>query len=72
MSSQNTPKLQYVVEQVFRDMNTGALWIDILIDRVYYASLGPFSSEAERQKASDDFAECARSLGAKDVPNWKQ
>ena len=71
--SGNCPKppkqtTQVVAEYIFRDMRDGEFWIDIHINRSPYAKLGPFSSEAERQRAHDDLLGMTRSLGAIDVP----
>lgn len=61
-------KTQVMVEYIFRDMRDGEFWIDVKIDRQPYCSLGPFTTEGERQKAHEDLLSTTRKLGAKDVP----
>jgi len=57
-----------VVEYVHRDTTSGEFWLDFRVDGQPYASVGPFATEAERQRAHEDMMGMMRSLGAKDVP----
>lgn len=61
-------RTEAVVEYVFRDMSSGALWLDIVVNREPYVQIGPFDTETERQRAHDDLLKTMRSMGAKDVP----
>jgi len=67
-----------VVTWIFRDMKdaeTGepsSYWIDIDVDGEFYGSLGPFETEAHRDRAHADVTQMLRSLGGTDVPNKPQ
>jgi hypothetical protein len=66
------PKTEVVAEYVFRDMTNGEFWIDVRVNRQPYMQIGPFDTEAERQRAHDDLLNMTRSLGAKDLPPREQ
>lgn len=66
------PKLASLVEYLFVDNVNGDFWIDIRVDRKTYTQIGPFETEAERQRAHDDLLEMTRSQGAQDLPNMPQ
>lgn len=61
-----------VVEYIHRDMANGEFWLDFRVDGQPYASVGPFTSEAERQRARDDMLGQMRAWGAKDLPSKPQ
>ncbi len=61
-----------LIEYIFRDMKNGEFWLDIVVDRQPYYSLGPFESEAARQVVHDDLIGMMRSMGARDVPKAMQ
>lgn len=63
---------EVLAEYIFRDMRNGEFWIDINVDRQYYCSLGPFDTEAERERVHADLMRMTRSLGAKDLPGGMQ
>ena len=58
-----------VVEYTFRTDADGAFWIDVVADRggAGSGSIGPFDTEAERQRAYDDMTSMVRSLGGSDL-----
>lgn len=61
-----------VVEYMLRDMSGGSFWIDVVVDRERWGSIGPFETETERQRALDDLLSMTRELGAKDLPLKEQ
>ena len=65
-------KTEVVAEYVFRNMKDGELWLDVRVNRQPYIQIGPFDTEAERQRVHDDLISMARSLGAKDIPGQPQ
>lgn len=65
-------KTEVVAEYILRDMRDGEFWIDIRMNRTPHGSVGPFASDAERQRALDDLLSMTRSLGAVDVPALPQ
>lgn len=62
-------KTEVMVEYIFRDMRNGEFWIDIKVQRQPWCQIGPFASEAERQRAHDDLLNMTRASGAKDFPS---
>jgi hypothetical protein len=65
------PKVDTVVEYVYRQQD-GEFWLDIVADRMPWAQIGPFSTEAERHAAKADMLNMMRSMGAKDLPTQPQ
>lgn len=57
-----------MAEYIFRDMESGELWVDVYVDRQPYIAFGPFDTEGERQRLHDDLIKTTRSVGAVDVP----
>ena len=62
-----TPTIEAVIEYVHRKAGD-EFWLDIRIDRETLRQLGPFDTEAERQRVHDDLLGMMRSLGAKELP----
>lgn len=67
----NRQRPECVVEYFHRE-TSGEFWIDILVDRSGFTSLGPFSTENERRRAYDDLLQMTRTLGATDLPHLPQ
>ncbi len=65
------PKLMAIIEYLHRQDALG-FWIDVLADRQPHASLGPFGSEEERQRAHDDILIMVRAFGGKDMSRLPQ
>lgn len=61
------PSVEAVIEYLHRD-DGSQFWLDIRANREDWASLGPFDTAAERQRAHDDMLNMMRSAGAKDLP----
>lgn len=65
------PKVMSIVEYMHRNED-GRYWLDIVADRTTTQTLGPFTTESDRQRAHDDLMAMMRSVGAKDLPNYTQ
>ncbi len=65
-------KTEVIAEFLFRDALDGEFWIDVRMNRLPYAQIGPFATATERQRAHDDLMNMTRSLGAKDLPTHPQ
>jgi hypothetical protein len=65
------PTVEAVIEYLHRE-TAGQFWLDIQVNRGALASVGPFTSRTERQRAHDDMLSMMRSVGATDLPNREQ
>lgn len=64
-------QIEAIVEYVNRKDDEG-FWLDVYCDGAWYASIGPHNSEVERDSAATDLLHMMRTLGATDIPNYKQ
>lgn len=60
-----------IAEYKFRTDHLG-YWIDVSVDRQPWCSLGPYSTQVERQRSFNDLLAMSRSLGATDMPKRVQ
>lgn len=57
-----------IVEYFHCKAKDGGLWIEIVANGERWAILGPYDTEAERQREHDDMLDMMRSVGAQDLP----
>lgn len=57
-----------VLIEYFRRDDDDGHWIDVKVNRLPYDSVGPFDTQAERDRAFDDLIDMSRQCGARDLP----
>lgn len=57
-----------IVEYYHIKAKDSGLWIEIVANGERWAILGPYDTEAERQREHDDMMDMMRSVGAQDLP----
>lgn len=61
------PSIKAVIEYIHREAD-GKFWLHLRINRVEERAIGPFDTEADRQRAHDDLLTMMRAAGANDLP----
>lgn len=63
------PDAQEVLVEYHYRYSNFEYWLDIMVDRIVYAEVGPFDTPNERTKAKTIMENILRKKGARDVAN---